>query len=268
VRSEEENVDQEILTETLDGGAIGLITLNRPERHNALTLAMWRQFAEGVRAFGESAAGRVLVVCGAGERAFSAGADLHEIATHRQTPDGAAAHHAVVEDAFRALTAIEQPVIAMIHGYCIGGGCELAVACDLRVADDRASFGIPAARLGIVLGVDELRRLASLVGVASAKEILVTGRRFDATEALRIGLVNQVVPADELEETTFALARQIAENAPTAVAATKALLNAVSGETSANELTRLQRSFVERADRVAESHERINAFVTRRERPS
>jgi enoyl-CoA hydratase/carnithine racemase len=259
-------VDQEILTETLDDGTIGVITLNRPERHNALTLAMWRQFAERVRALGENTACRVLIVCGAGERAFSSGADLHELASHRQTPPGAAAHHAVVEDAFSALTSIEQPVIAMIHGYCIGGGCELAVACDLRVADERGQFSIPATKLGIVLGVDELRRLVSLVGVAGAKEMLVTGRRFDAAEALRIGLVNQVVPADDLRETTLALARQIAENAPTAVVATKALLNAIGRETPLGELTALQRAFVERADRVAESHDRINASVTRRDR--
>ncbi|HEX7102279.1 MAG TPA: enoyl-CoA hydratase-related protein, partial [Nitrolancea sp.] len=261
-------LDQEISTEAFDDGLIGVITLNRPERHNALTLAMWRQFAESVRAFGERAACRVLIVRGAGERAFASGADLHELASHRQTVQGAAAHHAVVEDAFSALTAIEQPVIAMIHGYCIGGGCELAVACDLRVADDHAQFGIPAAKLGIVLGVDELRRLIGLVGVAKAKEILVTGRRLDAGEALRIGLVNQVVPAEDLEETTLALARQIAENAPTAVVATKALLNAIGRETPSGELAALQRTFVERADRVAESHDRINAFVTRRVRPS
>jgi len=261
-------VDQEILTETLDDGKIGLITLNRPERHNALTLAMWRQFAESVRAFGENPVCRVLVVRGAGERAFASGADLHELASHRQTPQGAAAHHSVVEDAFAALTAIEQPVIAMIHGYCIGGGCELAVACDLRVADDRAQFGIPATKLGIVLGVDELRRLVSLVGVAMAKEILVTARRFDAIEALRIGLVNRIVPADDLEETVLALARQIAENAPTAVVATKALLNAIGQRTPAGELAALQHTFAERANRTADSRDRINSVVTRRDRSS
>ncbi|HVX30168.1 MAG TPA: enoyl-CoA hydratase-related protein [Nitrolancea sp.] len=261
-------MEKEILAETLDDGKIGLITLNRPERHNALTLAMWRQVAERVRAFGENPACRVVIVRGAGKRAFSAGADLHELANHRQTPEGAAAHHAGVEDAFRALTSIEQPVIAMIHGYCIGGGCELAVACDLRVADERAQFAIPATKLGIVLGVDELRRLASLVGVSRAKEILVTGRRFEAAEALRIGLVNQVVPADDLEESTVTLARQIAENAPTAVVATKALLNAIDRGTSPAELTTLQQAFAERANQAADAHERINSVVSRRDRTS
>jgi enoyl-CoA hydratase/carnithine racemase len=261
-------VGPEILSETLDDGAIGLITLNRPERHNALTLAMWRQFAECVRAFGESATCRAVVVRGAGERAFSAGADLHEIAQHRQTPEGAAAHHAIVEDAFRALTTIEQPVIAMIHGYCIGGGCELAVACDLRVADDRAQLGIPATKLGIVLGVDELRRLVNLVGAALAKEILLTGQRFGATEALRIGLVNQVVPVAELEETALTLARQIAVNDPSAVVATKTLLNAIDRAIPADELAALQKTFAERANGATQSRDRINAFATRRDRPS
>lgn len=261
-------MEPEILTQTMDDGTIGVITLNRPARHNALTLAMWRQFAESVRACGGNSACRVLIVRGAGERAFSAGADLSEIASHRQTPEGAAAHHAVVEEAFRALTTIEQPVIAMIHGYCIGGGCELAVACDLRVADDRAQFGIPAAKLGIVLGVDELQRLVSLVGVATAKEMLVSGRRFDAAESIRIGLVNQVVPADRLEEMTVALARQIAENAPTAVVATKALLNAIDRGTPSDELAVLQRAFVERAHQAADAHDRINSAVSRRDRSS
>ncbi len=257
---------QEILTAPLDDGSIGLITLNRPERHNALTRAMWQQFAASVRAFGADPAVRVIVVRGAGERAFASGADLHELATHRQTPEGAAAYHEAVEDAFAALASVEQPVIAMIHGYCIGGGCELAVACDLRIADDRARFGIPATKLGIVLGVDELRRLVNLVGIAGAKEILFTARQFDAHEALRSGLVNQVVAAEVLEETVLTAARQIVPNAPGAIAAAKSLLDAIAREMPADDLVALQREFVERGHRDAESHERIGAFVNRRDR--
>lgn len=260
------SVGQEILSETSDDGAIGLITLNRPARHNALTLAMWQQFAASVRALGANPATRVIVVRGAGERAFASGADLHELATHRQTPEGAAAYHVAVEEAFAALAAAEQPVIAMIHGYCIGGGCELAVACDLRIADEQARFGIPAAKLGIVLGVDELRRLVNLVGVAGAKEILFSGRQFDAGESLRMGLINQVVPAAELEETVMSLARQVAANAPTAVAAAKSLLDAIGRDMNRDELVGLQREFVSRAGRSAESQERISAFVNRRPR--
>ncbi len=254
----------EILSETLDDGAIGLITLNRPERHNALTLSMWQQFAASARALGADSATRVIVVRGAGERAFASGADLHELATHRQTPDGAAAYHEAVEDAFAALASVAQPVIAMIHGYCIGGGCELAVACDLRIADDRARFGIPATKLGIVLGVDELRRLVNLVGIAGAKEILFTARQFDAHDALRSGLVNQVVAAEVLEETVLTTARQIVANAPSAISAAKSLLDAIGREMAAGDLVALQRDFVERGHRDAESHDRIGAFVNRR----
>ncbi|HET7035780.1 MAG TPA: enoyl-CoA hydratase-related protein [Thermomicrobiaceae bacterium] len=254
----------EILRETRADGAIGLITLNRPERHNALNLAMWQELAAGVRALGADPATRVIVLRGAGEKAFASGADLHELATFRQTPEGAAAFHDAVEAAFAALAAVEQPVIAMIHGYCIGGGCELAVACDLRVADERARFGIPATKLGIVLGVDELRRLANLVGLAVAKEILFTSRHLDAGEALGAGLVNQVVPAAELEETVFGLARQIAANDPSAVAAAKSLLDALGRDMPADELLELQRSFVERARQEGESQQRINAVVNRR----
>jgi len=256
----------EILTATLDDGAVGQITLNRPARHNALTLAMWEQVAASVREFGARPETRVILIRGAGERAFASGADLHEMATHRETSEGAAAYHAAVEDAFAALAAVEQPVIAMIHGYCIGGGCELAVACDLRIADDQARFGIPAAKLGIVLGVDELRRLSNLVGLAGAKEILFTGRQFDAVEALSMGLINRVVAADSLEATVLEEARQIIGNAPVAVGAAKALLDAIGREEPAAEVVALQRELVERAGRSGESRERIAAFVNRRPR--
>ncbi len=256
----------EIVIERLEDDAIGLITLNRPGRHNALTLDMWRQIAASVLELSEEQSIRVIVIRGAGERAFASGADLHELSTHRQTAEGAAAYHMAVEAAFAALGAVEQPVIAMIHGYCIGGGCELAVACDLRIADERARFGIPAGKLGIVLGVDELRRLSNLVGVAGAKDILFTGRLLNAFEALRAGLVNQVVPAADLEETMMALARQIIANSSTAIAATKSLLDAIGSETPADELAAMQREFVDRAGRTTDSHERISAFVNRRER--
>lgn len=255
---------KEILTETRENGAVAVITLNRPERHNALTLAMWRELATCVRAFGENRATRVIVIRGAGERAFASGADLHELATHRQTPEGAAAYHAAVEDAFTALAAVEQPVIAMIHGYCIGGGCELAVACDLRVADERARMGIPAARLGIVLGVDELRRLTNLVGVAAAKEILFTARQLDAEEALRVGLINEIAPAADLNRTVMQLARQIVDNAPLAIGALKTLLNSVASDVPENDLSALHRLLLERANLSGESRERIDAFVNRR----
>lgn len=261
-------MEHEILTDTLDDGAIGLITLNRPDRHNALTLAMWQRLATSVRAMGDDPDLRVIVIRGAGERAFASGADLHELATHRQTPEGAAAYHVAVEDTFAALGAVAQPVIAMIHGYCIGGGCELAVACDLRIADERARFGIPAAKLGIILGIGELRRLANLVGVAGSKDMLFTGRQLDAAGALQLGLVNQVVPAADLEETVLMVARQIAANAPNAVAAAKSLLNAVGHDVPATELAALHGTFVERGHREAESHDRIGAFVNRRQNSS
>ena len=262
------NETREILTETPDDGAIALITLNRPARHNALTFSMWQQVAASVREFGARRETRVILIRGAGERAFASGADLHEMASHRETPEGAAAYHSAVEDAFAALATVEQPVIAMIHGYCIGGGCELAVACDLRIADEHARFGIPAAKLGIVLGIDELRRLANLVGVAGAKEILFTGRQFDATEALRMGLINRVVPAEDLYSSVLEEARQIIANVPTAVGAAKTLLDAIGREMAPDEIDALQREFVERAGTSGESQERIGAFVNRRQRSS
>ena len=252
-----------ILTERRDDGAVAVVTLNRPERHNALNLAMWQGFAATIRELGSDPAVRVVVVRGAGERAFASGADLGELAGHRQTPEGAAAYHTAVEDAFASLAALHQPVIAMIHGYCIGGGCELAIACDLRLADDRARFGIPATKLGIVLGIDELRRLSGLVGPAVAKDILFSARLLDAPEALRTGLVNQVVPPSELEGAVMTLARQIAANAPTAVAAAKQLLDAIGQDRPDEVVARLRERLVERATESGESQERINAFLNR-----
>jgi enoyl-CoA hydratase len=197
----------DILTERR--GAVGIITLNRSERRNAIRMAGWQALAAAVRAFGADPATRVVIVRGAGEGAFSAGADIAEFPTLRSDPQTGAAYHEAVADTFRALGEIEQPTIAMIHGHCIGRGCELAVACDLRLADERARFAIPAARLGVVLGVEELRALRDLIGTA-AKDLLLTGRTLDATAALRLGLVSEVVVPAELESTTIALAERMA----------------------------------------------------------
>src|SRR4051812_32140837 len=213
-------------------GAIGIITLNRPERRNAIRLAGWQGLVEAMRDLGADAAIRVVILRGAGEEAFASGADITEFPATRSDPQSGVAYHAAVVGALRAIGAVEQPVIAMIHGYCIGGGCELAVACDLRLADDRARFGIPATRLGVVLGVDELRALRDLVGVGAAKDILLAGRTLTSDEALRIGLVNQVFRPEELLDATLRLAERIAGYAPVALAAAKDLLGWIARDES------------------------------------
>lgn len=254
----------EILTERQDAGVIGIVTLNRPQRHNALNLAMWRGCAAAVRALGADAAVRVIIVRGAGERAFASGADLTELPTDSDESGPGTGYGAAVEDALAAIAQVAQPVIAMIHGYCIGGGCELAIACDLRIADDRARFGIPAAKLGVVLGIGELRALLNVVGIAVAKEILFTGRLLDADEARAAGLVTRVVPPADLAETTLALARTIAANSPASVAAAKGLLNALAGDAAPDEIAAARAAFAGRASRSGDRAEGVNAFREKR----
>lgn len=252
----------DLLVERRD--SVATIVLNRPEVHNAFRYETWRALARAVRDLGADPTTRVIVVRGAGTRAFASGADIAEFPERRATSEQAGTYHAVVEDALRAIGDAVQPVIAMIHGYCIGGGCELAIACDLRVADDRARFGIPAARLGVILGVGELRQLLDLVGMATAKEILFTGRLFDAPEALRVGLVNRVVPPAELAGTVEALAAQIAANAPIAVLAAKGLLGQIARGDPEAELLAAQHDYSQRSFRSADYQEGVAAFLEKR----
>ncbi|HEX5500987.1 MAG TPA: enoyl-CoA hydratase-related protein [Thermomicrobiales bacterium] len=245
-------------------GAVATVVLNRPEVHNAFRYDMWRGLAAAVRDCGADPAVRAIVIRGAGERAFASGADIAEFPERRGTPEQAAIYHAAVADALRAVAEVARPVIAMIHGYCIGGGCELAIACDLRLADTRARFGIPAAKLGVVLGVQELRQLAGLVGLGAAKEILYTGRLLDAGEALRIGLVNRVVPPDELAATVDEVTGQIARNAPLSIAAAKALLGRLERGDSPEELAAAQADFGRRALASEDHREAVRAFLEKR----
>lgn len=253
---------REILVEQRAG--IATVVLNRPEVHNAFRYEMWQALAQTMAGLGADSTCRAIVIRGAGERAFASGADIAEFPDRRSTPEQARVYHAAVEAALTAVTAAPQPVIAMIHGYCIGGGCELAVACDLRVADDRARFGIPAAKLGVVLGLQELRQLLGLVGLAAAKEILFTGRLLDADEALRIGLVNRVVPSGDLAATVRDLAERIAANAPLAVAAVKALLGGLARGDDAAALTALQADYSRRSFGSDDYREAVQAFLEKR----
>jgi enoyl-CoA hydratase len=238
--------EQDILIERQ--GALGLITINRPARRNAVRYEGWR----------------AIVLRGAGEEAFSAGADITEFPTFRSDRESGARYHEAVAGALAAIGACPTPVLAMIHGHCIGGGCELAVACDLRLADEAARFGIPSARRGIILGVAELRGLRELVGLGAAKELLLTGRTLDASEALRIGLVNRVVPREALWETTLAVAEQIAGNVPLAVAATKELLGRIARDEPEGEIAAAQEGYAARAYEEREYHERVREWIERK----
>lgn len=208
-----------------DPADVAWVTLNRPARRNAVTLGMWQALARHFTALGRSPDIRVIVLTGQGAH-FCAGADIGEFREVRSGTAAASAYEQAVDDCLAAIGATPKPTIAAVAGYCLGGGCGLAAACDFRFARSSAVFGIPAARLGIVYGVQETRNLLALVGLASARRILFGGQRFDAAEALRIGFVDEVV-GDSLSDAVRAFARALAENAPLSVAGAKLVLNAL-----------------------------------------
>jgi len=201
--------------------AVGWLILNNPARHNALSLVLYGAIERVVAAFGADPEIRVIVVTGAGERAFVSGADISEFEEKRATPDQIAEYDALSERASVALETTAKPTIAMIRGYCIGGGLDLALRTDLRIAAEDARFGVPAARLGLGYGFSDVKRLVEIVGPAFAREILYTGRQFTAGEALAMGLAHRVVPAAALGDSVAELAEILAANAPLTIRAMK-----------------------------------------------
>ena len=205
-------------------GEIAFIVADNAARMNALTAAMWKAVPELVGEAERDPAIRIIVLRGAGERAFSAGADISEFESAR-AGDSAAAYDALNDAAFQALSQCAKPTIAMIHGYCLGGGLGLALCTDIRIADDKAEFAIPAARLGLGYNARWVRPLLAAVSPSRAKEMLFTGWRFNAAQAAAMGLVNSVGPAAELQAKTRALAETIAANAPLTVRAAKQIID-------------------------------------------
>lgn len=202
-------------------GAIGWIVFNNPARHNATSFEMWQSLPLVLDAYALDPDVRVIVLKGAGEKAFSAGADISQFKEKRTGAEAVREYNAASDKAGRALRECPKPTIAMVRGYCIGGGTAVAVGCDIRIASDDARFGVPAAKLGLGYRFDGIRRLASIVGPSSAAEIFFTGRQFSAQEALDMGLINRIVPVAELEKYTLDYANTIAVNAPLTIAAVK-----------------------------------------------
>ncbi len=212
-------------------GPIGYVLLDNPARRNAISAEMWRAFPAVIEALNADSAVRCLVLRGAGEVAFAAGADISEFAENRSTEAGARAYEAAILAAHQAIEASPKPVIAQIQGFCIGGGLAIALSCDLRYCADDSQFAIPAARLGIGYGIQGHRRLVATVGQAKAREILFTARRYDAAGAQAMGLVHQVLPVAGLVAHVRALAHELAANAPLSQAASKAAINALTAGT-------------------------------------
>ncbi len=193
---------------------VAIITINRPEKRNALNIKTREEGAHVLDELREDESIRVVIFTGAGDKAFVAGADIAEFAgrtaiTQREVMLG--------RSLFTAIDSFPKPVIAMVNGYCLGGGCELALACDIRIASDKASFGQPEINLGIIPGGGATQRLTRLIGEGKAMELILTGDIIDAQTAYNLGLVNTVVPAADLEARTMELANRIAEKSPVAL---------------------------------------------------
>ena len=210
-------------------GALGWIVFDHVERRNAITADMWRAIPEVAREADEDEALRVVLLRGAGETAFVSGADISEFEKERSGV-GVEDYDAQNEVAFAALASIRKPVFAMVHGFCIGGGCALSLTADLRFAAEDAVFGIPAARLGLGYRAGGLETLVRTVGLPAAKEIFLTAGRFDAEDALAMGLVNRVFAKAELEEEVRRIAESTARNAPLTLRAAKIAFNEMGRE--------------------------------------
>lgn len=229
-----------MLAEAADG--IGLITFNQPEKRNAISVEMWQGLGEILDSFAADTAIRVVVLTGAGEKAFVSGADISQFAKTRANADAAAEYDRLTSAGREKLAHFPKPVIASIRGFCLGGGLGIAMLADLRIAAADAEFGIPAARLGLAYGFEAVRTLVSLVGPAEARMILYTGTRIDVREALRIGLIHRVVAPAELSEAVQLLARTLAENAPLSIAAAKLAIAAAIRDPAERDLEAVARA--------------------------
>jgi enoyl-CoA hydratase/carnithine racemase len=253
--------DDVVLTERAED--ICTITINRPEKRNALNVDVLLRLGDTFNALRDDSDTRVVVLRGAGEKAFSSGVEIGGIAT--VSPEEAAKKGNPIDYATESIVSYPCPVIAMIYGAAMGAGCDLAVTCDLRILADTARMGINPVKLGLVYPPAGIRRLINVVGLPQAKELFFTGRFIDAQRAKEIGLVNQVVPVDELLSATYALAREIAENAPLAVRTMKTIFNKllecqrVSAEDEAEIM-----ALVETVMRSEDAEEGPAAFAQRR----
>ena len=219
-------------------GGVGILTFNNPERHNAVSLEMWEATKRILDDFAADDDIRVVVLTGAGGKAFVSGADISKFASERATLEASRAYNVKSDAAYASVADFPKPTIAMIRGYCIGGGVGLAVCCDLRICSDNSRFAVPAAKLGLGYGYSGLKRLVDIVGASFAKEIFYTARQFDAQEASAMGLVNRMVPAGELEAYVKSITDMISANAPLTIKAVKFTVGEMLKDESKRNLAR------------------------------
>ncbi|MBB6448690.1 enoyl-CoA hydratase/carnithine racemase [Geomicrobium halophilum] len=241
---------------------IATIYFNRPQKRNALTYEIWKEIPEIINECDSNPNVKVIIFQSIDEKAFSAGADISEFKTHRYTAESAAHYNEQTMIAEKAIMNASKPTIAMIQGFCVGGGCEIAVACDFRFSDEKGKFGITPARLGLVYNTPGTKNVVDLVGPAKAKDILYTGRLLNAEEAINIGLIDRIFSSENIQEETKSYARTICDNAQFAVRGSKRIVNEVlEGATEdSDETARLiLDSFVSE-----DYQEGVNAFLDKR----
>lgn len=227
------------LTEYADGkllagtvNQIGYIILNNVERHNAIGLNMWKAAGDVIADMSANSDVRALVLSGAGGKAFASGADISKFEKERSSAESVALYKETSTKFYAQLENFPKPTLALIRGYCIGGGLALAVCCDIRLCTQASRFGVPAAKLGVGYGYSGIKRLTRLVNTSSAQEIFYTARQFDASEAYEMGLVNRVLADDELDDYATDYLNRIRENAPLTIAAVKAVTLAIEQDES------------------------------------
>jgi enoyl-CoA hydratase/carnithine racemase len=241
--------------------SIAVVTLNRPARRNAVSLAMWRELQLIFRRLSDARDVRLVILTGAGGH-FCAGADISEFAAVRGDAAAGRAYEEAVDNCYEVLSGLSKPTVAAISGACVGGGCALAMACDFRIADGTARFGIPAARLGVVYSVRECRMLLSLVGLAGAKRILFGGEIVGVAEAMRLGLVDGMAEGDVVRAAVD-FAGPMRENAPLSIAGAKLILNALARDDVEAKAEAIE-ALIDRALESEDAKEGARAFMEKR----
>jgi enoyl-CoA hydratase/carnithine racemase len=244
-------------------GAIGWIVFNQPQKRNAINGAMWRGIPAAMKQFDADAEVRCVAFRGAGTEAFSAGADISEFQKIRAERQSVSQYDGLLDEVLHSIQDSRKPSLAMIHGFCMGGGLEIALACDLRYCGKSAQFAIPAAKLGLAYNVEGHKRLVETVGHARAREIMFLGGRYDSAQGLAMGLVHRVVADAQLEELVNSVLKTLGENAPLAIANSKTIIEEYVKASGLPDHKAMDAA-IDRAARSADYEEGRKAFMEKR----
>ena len=244
-------------------GAVGWIVFNQPAKRNAINGAMWRGIPQAMAQFDADSDVRCVAFRGAGTEAFASGADISEFEEIRAQKSSVAEYDGLLDQVLHSIQDSRKPSVAMIHGFCMGGGLEVALACDLRYCGRSAQFGIPAAKLGLAYNVEGHKRLIETVGHARAREIMFLGRRYNAEEGFAMGLVNQVFHDAELESEVGRITTQLCENAPLSIANSKTIIEEYAKASGAPDPANMSAA-IERCAKSGDYQEGRRAFMEKR----